>query len=196
METNFYNVFRNTVRILINDYENLNIREQIETELNKTYMIYSEKLKIINQLLKTLVNQKVEFTGDSNYYKKIEQVTTCILKNTDKCSLQEVCSVSDNNGCVLRLPTINLITNNNNEDIYYIKLADELIRYNRINSFIFKPQTYLSFENINFNLNENEILMIQSLLTQDYFEGLIPAVINNYAKYNIYDQAEPLKTRI
>jgi len=193
LETNFYNVFRNTVRILINDYDNLNIREQIETELNKTYMIYSEKLKIINQLLKTLVNQKVEFTGDLNYYKKIEQVTTCILKNTDKCSLQEVCSVSDNNGCVLRLPTINLITNNNNEDIYYIKLADELIRYNRINSFIFKPQTYLSFENINFNLNENEILMIQSLLTQDYFEGLIPAVINNYAKYNTYDQAEPLQ---
>jgi hypothetical protein len=195
LETNFYNVFRNTVRILINDYENLNIREQIETELNKTYMIYSEKLQIINQLLKTLVNQKVKFTGDSTHYKKIQQVTTCILKNTEKCSLQQVCSVSENNVCVLILPTINLITNNKNEDIYYIKLADELIRYNRINSFIFKPQTYLSFENINYNLNENEILMIQSLLTQEYFEGLIPAVINKYAKYNTYDQAEPQQTQ-
>ena len=195
LETNFYNVFRNTVRILINDYENLNIREQIETELNKTYMVYSEKLQIINQLLKTLVNQKVKFTGDSNHYKKIQQVTTCILKNTEKCSLQQVCSVSENNVCVLILPTINLITNNKNEDIYYIKLADELIRYNRINSFIFKPQTYLSFENINYNLNENEILMIQSLLTQEYFEGLIPAVINKYAKYNTYDQAEPQQTQ-
>ena len=29
LETNFYNVFRNTIRILINDYENIKIREQI-----------------------------------------------------------------------------------------------------------------------------------------------------------------------
>jgi hypothetical protein len=194
LETNFYNVFRNTVRILINDYENLPIRANIETELNKSYMIYSEKLKIVDKLLRKLVKNKIEFTGDANYYKKIEQVTTCILKNTEKCSLQKkICMVSENDECVLILPKRNLITNNENEYIYYIKLTDELIRYNRINSFIFKPQSYLSFETIDYNLNENEILMIQSLLTQEYFEGLIPAVINNYAKYNTFDQAEPLK---
>ena len=29
LETNFYNVFRNTIRILINDYENVKTREKI-----------------------------------------------------------------------------------------------------------------------------------------------------------------------
>ena len=197
LETNFYNVFRNTVRILINNYENLNIREKIESELNKTYMIYSEKLKIVDNLLRKLVKNKIEFTGDANYYKKIEEVTTCILKNKDKCGSQgKICMVSANDECVLILPKKNLITNNINENIYYMKLTDELIRYNRINSFIFKPRTYLSFGNINFNLNENEILMVQSLLTTEYFEGLIPAAINNYVKYNTYDQVEPLKTQM
>jgi hypothetical protein len=48
LETNFYNIFRNTIRILINDYENLIIRESLEKELKKDYIIYSEKLKNLN----------------------------------------------------------------------------------------------------------------------------------------------------
>jgi hypothetical protein len=39
METGFYNVFRNTIRILLNDYENVKIREKIEKELSKEYII-------------------------------------------------------------------------------------------------------------------------------------------------------------
>ena len=197
LETNFYNVFRNTIRILINDYENLNIREKIEDELNKSYLIYSEKLKIIEILLRSLVKNKIEFTGDSNFYKQIEEVTTCIIKNTKKCELHpKICMVTENDECVLILPKKNLITNNNNEKNYYIKLTDELIRYNRINSFIFKPQTYLSFGNVNYNLNDDEIIMVQSLLTQEYFDSMIPTSINKYVKYNTYDQTEPLKTQI
>ena len=43
METGFYNVFRNTIRILLNDYENVKMRSDIENELAKDYIIYSEK---------------------------------------------------------------------------------------------------------------------------------------------------------
>ena len=49
-------------------------------------------------------------------------------------------------------------------------MADELIRYSRIKSFIFQPQTYLSFGSIGYNLRDNEIIVIQSLLTKDYFD--------------------------
>ena len=44
LETSFYNVFRNTIRILINKYENIKIREDIEKEMLKQYIIYSDKL--------------------------------------------------------------------------------------------------------------------------------------------------------
>jgi hypothetical protein len=47
LETSFYNVFRNTIRILVNNYENAKIRLKIEEELAKEYVIYSEKLKSI-----------------------------------------------------------------------------------------------------------------------------------------------------
>ena len=73
-------------------------------------------------------------------------------------------------------------------------MADELIRYIRINKYIFEPKSYLSFENMGYNLNDNEILLFQSLITQEYFEGLIPATKNKYVKHNTYDSVEPILT--
>ena len=51
LETNFYNVFRNTVRILLIDYENIKIKDKIETEIKKQYITYTQKLTNINKLL-------------------------------------------------------------------------------------------------------------------------------------------------
>jgi hypothetical protein len=45
---------------------------------------------------------------------------------------------------------------------------------------------------LGYNLRDNEIIVIQSLLNAEYFEGLVPAEINSYAKYNSYDTAEPI----
>ena len=195
LETNFYNVFRNTIRILLNDYENSELREKIESELTKPYIIYSEKIKIITELLYSLVGNKIEFSGDKDYYKKIGEVSTCIVEEKDTCN-KNLCVFSNSNVCTLILPERNLITNKNNKERYYGKTADELIRYSRIQNFMFKPHAYLSLNNIGYNLKENEILMIQSLLTHDYFDNLVPALINQFVEYNSFDQAEPLKSQV
>jgi hypothetical protein len=192
-ETNFYNIFRNTIRILLNDYSNSKIREQIENEILKDYIIYSQKLVKINNLLRELVKNKIQFIGDDNYYKLIDEFTTCIVKNKDSCSTSpNLCMFTDNNSCNLILPKKNLISRKENEEIYFDKMSDELIRYSRIQSFILQPQSFLSFGNIGYNLRDNEIIMLQSLLTQDYFETLEPAIINKYVKFNSYDETEPI----
>jgi hypothetical protein len=85
------------------------------------------------------------------------------------------------------LPKKNLVTGARNDDNYYLKMADELIRYSRIKSFIFEPQSYLSFRSLDYNLKENEVILIQSLLTQEYFKGMIPVVSNKYVKYKSRD---------
>ena len=196
LETNFYNVFRNTIRILLNDYENVKIREKIENEMTREYIIYSEKLKNINKLLHDLIKNKIQFTGDENYYKLINEVSTCIVKNDESCKDTPNLCLTENGSCNLILPEKNLITKKENEPIYYGRMADELIRYNRIKSFMLQPQTYLSFGSIGYNLRDNEIILIQSLLTQDYFETLIPAITNKYIKYNSYDEVEPIVTQV
>jgi len=197
LETSFYNVFRNTIRILINDYENVKIREKIENEMLKDYIIYSEKLITIEKLLRDLVKDKIQFIGDENYYKLINEISTCIVKDKEACSATpNLCVTTDNDKCNLILPEKNLITHKKNEPIYFGRMADELIRYNRIKSFMLQPQTYLSFGNIGYNLRDNEIILIESLLTKEYFETLIPAVTNKYVTHNSYDEVEPIITQV
>jgi len=197
LETSFYNVFRNTIRILLNNYENIKIRVKIETEMAKEYIIYSDKLTNINRLLRQLVGDKIQFIGDKNYYKLINEVSTCIVKDADKCkSTPNLCVVTENGKCNIILPERNLITDKENEPIYFGRMADELIRYNRIKSFMLQPQTYLSFGNIGYNLRDNEIILIQSSLTQEYFENLIPVVANKYVRYNSYDETQPNITQL
>ena len=71
-------------------------------------------------------------------------------------------------------------------------MADELIRYKRIKKFMFNPDTYLMFSNVTYNLNEDEIILLQSLITQEYFESFVPINKNNYVKYNSYDEVQPV----
>jgi hypothetical protein len=200
LETSFYNVFRNTIRVLINDYDNASIRVQIENELLKKYIIYSEKFKNINKLIKQLVGNKIQFIGDENYYKLINEVSTCLVKDKKTCSeTPKLCTITEDDKCNLILPEKNLITNKINEPIYYGRITDEFIRYNRIKIFMLNPQSqssYLSFTNIGYNLRDNEIILIQSLLTQDYFDNLVPSITNKYIKYISYDEVEPNITQV
>ena len=194
LETHFFNVFRNTIRILLNKYENIKLREQIEREINLPYILYNVKLKKVITYLRDLVKKTILFSDEYDY-KNLEtnEISTCIVVPNNKCdSKQPVCVVNSDNICQLVLPKQHLITQADNESYYFGRMSDELIRYNRIKSFIFQPQSYLSFGTLGYNLKDNEIIVIQSILTQEYFDGLVAATINKYVKDNTYDTAEPI----
>ena len=195
LETNFYNVFRNTVRILLNRYENLKIREEIEDTIKGLYSLYDTKLINIKQLLKDLLGETVIFSDDYDY-NLIDEIATCIVLDKDKCSQKSpMCAFTTGNTCQMILPKKNLLNGNDNQNDYFGKMADELIRYSRVNSYILNPQTYMSFSKLGYNLLDNEIVVLQSLITQEYFDGLEPAEINKYARYNTYDDAEPIMSQ-
>jgi len=193
LETNFYNVFRNTIRILFNDYINSEKRKKIQEECNKRYVIYKNQLDTVIEMLHDLVDDSIIFATSDDYdYKQVDEnnISTCIKNTLEKCN-NYVCRIT-NDKCTLVLPKVNLVNNTDNETYYYGRMADELIRYNRIKSFIFKPQMYLSFGQVKYNLRDNEIIILQDLLNSDFFENLVPAYINKYAKYNTFDTAEPI----
>jgi hypothetical protein len=193
LETQFYNVFRNTIRILLNDYINSDKRKLIQQICDKKMVIYNTQLEQVIQLLKELCDGYIIFiTKESGFeYNSFKEITSCISLSEDKCTSNPICMFT-NDKCGIILPKNNLLSNKDNEVYYYGKMADELIRYNRIKSFIFKPQSYLSFGQLKYNLKEDEIIILQTLLNNEYFENLIPTEINEYAKYNTFDSAEPI----
>lgn len=54
---------------------------------------------------------------------------------------------------------------------------------------------YLSFGEVKYNLNENEIILLESLLTQEYFDNLVPALMNPYAKQTTFIMSQPKITQ-
>jgi hypothetical protein len=158
--------------MLLNNFKYKNIRDEIEGISNSAQMVYYLQLERLIRIIKDLMKNNVEFipiTKDS--MRRIEEN----LKQGD----------------VILIPKKNLLGDLDNEEIYYSKISDELIRYNRIKQFMFAPNMFLSFTDLKYNLNSDEIILLQSLLTSDYFDDLIPDVTNKYISFNSYDTAMP-----
>ena len=73
-------------------------------------------------------------------------------------------------------------------------MADELIRYSRIRSFVFKPQTFLSFGKVGYDLRDDEILILQAMLTPEYFDGLEASSQDAHTYNNTFQTAQPAES--
>ena len=189
LETDFYNVFRNQIRLSLGEYQNKAIRIDIEKILSNPLLLYLDKLKILIGKIQE-IGKNIKFISFSKkILNNINEITNCI--DIASCENKNFCLLTEDSQCQLLVPKINLINGEDNEKIYYGKIADELMRYNRIKAFIFEPASYLSFSKINYNLNKDEIILLQSLITQEYFENINAVSDNKYIKNNTYDTAIP-----
>ena len=89
------------------------------------------------------------------------------------------------------LPQEHLFTKENNYEIYHGRIADELIRYTTLHSYILGYETHLSIQKINYNLRDNEIILLESSL-ENYFTDLIPFQDSKYVKFNTFENVEPI----
>jgi len=193
LETNFYNVFRNTIRVMLGQFKNRKIRENIEEIIKNPYLLYSNKLREISEKLKKLTKKHITFSEyPDDAISQISEITNCMISESDKCEEKQYCMRSTDGICKLVISKFNLINKQDNEIIYFLKMADELIRYNRISSFIFKPNSFLSFMKIKYKINSNEIILLESMITQEYFNELKSMGVNKYKMGETYDTANPL----
>jgi hypothetical protein len=198
LESYFYNVFRNLLRIIFSYYENKTIKNELYDAIMSYTTLYLDKVESISERIKTLLMPYVDFHEyDVSTINKIENIEQCIKLSEGKCKESKFCSFSegDDGVCKLLLPNTNLISGGNNRIEYFARIASELIKFDRIRTFIFKPQTFLSFQSVSYNLKDNEIILLEDILYGDYFENMIPVKKNIYIKNtNTWDNTEPNKT--
>jgi hypothetical protein len=190
------------VRILLSKYNNRESRERIETTIRSPFLTYGQKLTEVSKLLRNLADSSiswdgnfdiasfVEHTGDGNN-KELSRPSSCVLFKKDKCSTMPLCRVADSDVCLTVLPAKNVLTGANSEDQYYIKMADELVRYNRIRTFVFKPQTFLSFGKVGYDLRDDEVLVLQTMMTPEYFDSLEASLQDAETYNNTFQTAQP-----
>lgn len=209
LESQFYQVFRSTIRLYLNHYnsrlEKKSILENIQ-RYNEGVRLgnsdYTQYLKDITVMLRTISKNHVDFVEYS-----LEDLDMFMTSNTSISECSQDRPDTDITACKngkIMIPKYNLLYDNDksaevsgkdhsNKNIYYLRLADELLRYQRIQLFMFQSQTFLNISAgmTEYSLLPTEILLLESFLTEDYFREMIPFNTSEYIHQTNYDTAEP-----
>ena len=156
---------------------------------------YQQKLVKLVDILKKVVKTSIQFREMSDEdldYLAVEdrfrEYSFC-----KKCENRNLCSMDENGDCQLSLPSEHLITGMENEKLYYFRLADELLRFHRIRSYILEPMYYLNLSNIDYQINEDEILLLETYIKSENFADLRIFNFSEFLKNIPYELAEPSK---
>jgi hypothetical protein len=234
LEENFYNVFKNSVRFLLNKSENIDLKEEIMQLIAGQNTMYNVKIDSVIKAIKRLVKNKIQFFDfgenslkqindlisakitkvtkktnisafnyetDDVFEQEIRKIGECIIaKNNDKCGsdFPKFCKkrqskTGQNLGCTLILPTSNLITGEPSQ--YFEKIADELVRYTRMRSIFLSPTSHFGINTTGYNLNADEIMLLESSL-KDYFKELSHGKVarNDNVSVSVYDDVNPQRS--
>lgn len=193
LENNFYKTYLNLFRILINKNNNNSLKIKLLQLLNDKNN-YIEKLQIIFTFLKEFMKKHINFSNGLNTqdYENFTHLSTCINKSEDECKLSKCIWNVDT--CQLLLPKKNLLSGENNEEIYTAKMSDELIRNYKKRLYLLEKNQYMVLKELPYKINDDEILVLEEQLFNDYLNNIDSVEKNKF--YNIknsYDFIEPSK---
>jgi hypothetical protein len=142
--------------------------------------------------MKKILSKYIAFIRyNKDTLKLVGEISGCITSDDETCGKKSYCLKESGGLCKLLLPQRNLMYSDiDNEIAYFGKLADEMIRYERVKLFMFEPTKYLSFQDRKYDLNDNEIILLETFITQEYFENMEPVDANPYVfQTNFYTVA-------
>ena len=184
LESQYYSIFRSTIRILLSQPINRFLKSQINSII-ASEDIYTKKIENLYNLLRKLGTSHIEFIEINVNNIDKDEIMTCFTN----CDNKPNCK-SNNNNCVLVIPKNNLYKADIlNEKLYYTKISDELVRFSRIRSFIMEPKKYLNLSSGDYKVNKNEILLLDSVIKSEYLNELV-LFDNKYLNNIDYENSE------
>ena len=189
LESQFYHAFRNRVRILFSKFANNKIKNEIRRVSDDKTFLYSQKMQIVEQLIEKLIETYVVFVDiDKSILMDLAEVNECENANDKGPN----CIIKENGVAQLVIPKWNLISKYDNERIYVGRMADELIRNDRIKSIMYDTVNRMNAQNSEYRVKNDEFILVQSALTPDYFAELDSGrETSQYAKNTNYESASP-----
>ena len=131
-------------------------------------------------------------------FSEIDEKILMDLNNISACSAdcnessgKTYCLVNDNGECQFIIPKNNLVSGQDNMKLYFARISDELLRYNRVQLFMLNPKSYLNIGNNEYKINSDEFLLLQSLLTPEYFKDIEPFNTNKFIQNIDYNNSNP-----
>lgn len=200
LESKFYSIFRTIAREALNDYANQDIKMKLENSIIKNpKLTYIDKLNLTKYILKEIMKKRVTFQViDEKVLFKINELSLygCDAREPkDRETTNAYCIKMRNKSGEFIIPKFHLISGVNNISVYFTRVADEIVRYNRIRVFMLNTQNYLNITDTEYRLNENEFILIQSSINNNYLSNLVPYNVSKNI-YNVnFETAVPQNTQ-
>ena len=194
LEMNMYNMFRTTLKMVLN--KNINYKNELLQIINNDdeYIYESKLMKILIPKLREILDDHITFVTFDNIKLNYNEVYNCFELTKSRCKkMSGKCAgfTDEKRNCSLLLPNKNLITGKSNIKIYYMKLADEILRKPDIRKYLFSMTNYISFDDQDYIINDDEIIIIEELLRKKYIQKSLLVNTNKYIqKYNLYQNRD------
>uniref|UniRef100_A0A6C0H648 Uncharacterized protein n=1 Tax=viral metagenome TaxID=1070528 RepID=A0A6C0H648_9ZZZZ len=176
LESKLYKIFKYQIVNYINNFYNYKIKNSI-IEIVKSESSFEEKVNKISEILRPILKDKIIF---------IDEYDEACLKDEN-----DLCNKSNKK---IIIPKKNMIDPNQDNSInYYIKLADEIIRFKKITGMVF-DNNYISDNNSfsNFIINDDEILLNMG---DKYNIENYSVDVNPFVKNTTFDTVNPITNK-
>jgi len=188
LETQFYGAFRTTIRGLINQQHNKPYKQQISEIIENPRYLYKSKLEMIERIIRKITKNVIVFKEfDKATLLSLDEITDCFSNPKEK----QYCIIQTSGEYQMIIPEKHLISGLNNNQIYFSRISDELIRYKRIQIFMMDTKIFLNITNTEYKINSDEMIMLESLLTSEYFKSIEPYEHGKMTKIT-YETANPI----
>ena len=180
LETKFYLQFRHKLKDELINPLNSEFLENIEHIAKSKDFVYEIKMNKIDLLIKDLISSSVRFIEFDN-----ETLDILFEKSDmDYHNQHGLCLHSDNTLC---LPNKNLITGEENETMYYLRMTDEIIRNTRIQNYLFNS-SFMKIVNVDYSVLDSELLVLDSNINDDDFFNYQEITENKYIRNIPFEQ--------
>ena len=153
------------VRIILGEFKNYKVKKEIQNIIDSKTILDLSKLDKINKLVKDITKDFITFAEyDSNILNKLTKIENCYNKNDEDCKTKSNYCFVNNEKCGLLIPQNNLINMKDNNKIYYSRISDELLRYDRMRTFILNSNNFMSLSDLRLKVKDDEIISLESSL--------------------------------
>jgi hypothetical protein len=190
LETQFYSVFRFIVKILLNQHDHLSQKKEVLQIIRETKYLYKDKWAKMIALLHALCDKYVDFIEyEEAVLMSMGEIGLCFQDSGESASY---CFVSGKSKRML-FPAKHLLSGHDNRRVYFGRMADELLRYKRIQGFMLDAKSYLNIHNTDYMLDPTEMILLESFMTSEYIGALEP----HGTRYTstAYEMAHPVITQ-
>jgi hypothetical protein len=192
LESQYYSVFRTTMRILLDDPHNAGVKSKIRETIHSDNKSYDEKIENSYYLLLNLGKSHIVFDEIDKKIQAAEDIYTCFRN----CENKPSCISSNDGTCSLVVPRQNLHDEKiTNKLLYHTRIADELVRYPRIREFILDFTQHLNTKNVDYKVNKDEILLVESYIKNEFFNELTVFDNGSYHQNITFEMAKPEKSQ-